>query len=158
MSSDHTEGSTKYSVPDDHWDDSEPDASEAAEPAAWRADTSAPAITIDVRLHDDGYQTDRKWTIHCTIRRETDAVIAGYGIEHQNKGNYWRSGDRWGDAVDFQALPQQVRARVSHVLNRSLEEITPDEPAIHREDDTGIADARALSPGSTHSERGSPDA
>jgi len=128
---------TKYGdrISEDHWEDDEPEG-----PPAWREDTSAKDITLDVQLHDEGYQTDRKWTVHCTTKIDGDDLLAGYAVEHTNKGNYWREGDRWGDAVDFVDLPLRVRQRVAAVLNRDLEEITPDERTIRREDGTGIAD------------------
>jgi hypothetical protein len=126
---------TKYGdqIDDDHWESNEPEG-----PPAWREDTSAPSIEIDVQLHDQGYQTDEKWTINCSAR--DGGLVAGYAIEHQNKGNYWRHGEQWGDAVDFVDLPLRVRQRVAHVLNRDLDEITPDERSIYREDGTGLGD------------------
>ncbi|QCC57341.1 hypothetical protein [Natrinema thermotolerans] len=124
----------KYDPDTSHWDE-EPDG-----PPAWKEDTSAKRIEIDVRLHDQGYQTDEKWTVHCTDRLEDEGIIAGYAIEHRNKGNYWREGERWRDAVDFADLPLRVRKRVAAVLNRDLEEITPPSRTIHREDGTGLAD------------------
>lgn len=128
---------TKYDVPDDFWaDDDEEDA-----PPRWREETSAVSIEIDVQLHDEGYQTDRKWTVHCTDRVHDDGrVTASHAVEHQNKGNFWREGERWDDAVDFVDLPLRVRRRVAQVLNRDLDVITPDERTIHHEDGTGIAD------------------
>ncbi len=126
---------TKYDVPDDHWERDEP-----AGPPAWKSDTSAASIEIDVQLHDEGYQTDEKWTIHCTDRHDDGGIVAGYAIKHQNKGNYWREGDHWRNAVDFVDLPRRVRQRVAHVLNRSLEDITPGSRTIQRVDGTGIAD------------------
>lgn len=129
---------TKYSVPDDHWSESSPE-----QPPAWHEDTSAD-IEIDVRLHREGYQQDRKWTVHCsdyTTRDDIDAdVLAQYAVEHRNKGNYWREGELWDDATDFHHLPLRVRKRVASVLNRDLDAITPNEPRIHREDGTGLAD------------------
>lgn len=127
---------TKYSIPDDHWKDDEPEG-----PPAWKEDTSAKSIEIDVQLHDQGYQTDEKWTVHCSDRIEDDDTItAVYAIKHQNKGNYWREGERWRDAVDFVDLPLRVCQRVAAVLNRDLAEITPDHRTIHREDGTGVGD------------------
>jgi len=41
--------------------------------------------------------------------------------------------------VDFVDLPRRVRMRVAHVLNRDLEEITPESRCMHREDGTGFA-------------------
>lgn len=126
---------SKYSVSDGHWEDDGPEGR-----PAWREDTSATSIEIDVQLHDQGYQTDEKWTVHCTDRLEDEGIIAGYAIKHQNKGNYWRDGERWRDAVDFEDLPLRVRHRVAAVLNRDLEEITPEHRTIRREDGTGLAD------------------
>jgi hypothetical protein len=126
---------SKYDVPDDYWEEEE-----LGEVPAWKEDTSAKSIEIDVQIHNDGYQTDNKWTVHVTARLDERGVIAGYGIKHTNKGNYWREGEMWDDAVDFVDLPLRVRQRVAHVLNRDLSEITPDERTIHREDGTGIAD------------------
>lgn len=126
---------TKYEVPDDHWEEDDPEG-----PPAWKEDTSARSIEIDVQLHDQGYQTDKKWTVHCQDIHRRDEVIAGYAIEHQNKGNYWRPGEMWDDAIDFVDLPLRVRQRVAWILNRPLAEITPDEREVHRDDGTGIAD------------------
>jgi len=128
---------TKYSVPDDQWeeDDSE-------KPAAWREDTSAQTIELDIQLHDQGYQTDRKWTVHCSDRSD-GTLVAGWAVEHHNKGNYWRRGEKWRDAVDFVDLPLRVRRRVAHVLDRDLDAITPEDRVIRREDGTGLADREA---------------
>jgi len=125
---------TKYDVPDDYWEEDEPEG-----PPAWKDDTSA-NIEIDVTLHEQGYQNDERWTVHCSDRVEDDEIIAGFAVKHQNKGNYWRDGEMWRDAVDFADLPLRVRQRVAAVLNRDLAEITPEERAIRREDGTGIAD------------------
>lgn len=126
---------TKYGdgIPDDHWESSPPEG-----PPAWREDTSAPSVEIEVQLHDQGYQTDEKWTIHCSVHDE--GVVAGYAIKHRNKGNYWRYGERWRDAVDFEDLPLRVRQRAAHVLNRGLDEFTPESRSIHRADGTGLGD------------------
>jgi len=58
-----SESRTKYGdrINDDHWEDDEPEG-----PPAWMEDTSAKDITLDVQLHEQGYQNDRKWTVHCT--------------------------------------------------------------------------------------------
>jgi hypothetical protein len=126
----------KYSVPDDHWEDDEPEG-----PSAWKEDTSAMSIEIDVQLHDEGYQTDEKWTVHVTDRVDEDeGVTAGFAVTHRNKGNFWREGELWDDAIDFVDLPLRVRRRVAAVLNRDLAAITPAERSIHRDDGTGIAD------------------
>jgi hypothetical protein len=127
----------KYDVPEDHWENDEPET-----PPRWRDETSAQTIEIEVQLHNDGYQTDKKWTVHASDRIDEDSVIAGYAIEHRNKGNYWREGDRWGDAIDFVDLPLRARRRVAHVLNRDLSEITPEARVIYRDDGTGIAQRR----------------
>jgi len=126
---------TKYDVPEDYWEDDEPEG-----PPAWKEDTSAKDIQLDVQLHEQGYQEDERWTVHCTQKIDGSGLLAGYAIKHRNKGNYWRDGSRWDDAVDFVDLPLRVRQRVAHVLNLSLEEITPDSRRIRREDGTGIAD------------------
>jgi len=130
---------SKYNVPDDYWEQETKD-----QPPAWQEDTSAKSIEIDVRLHREGYQEDRKWTVHVadwTTDEKVDAEVhAGWAVEHQNKGNYWREGDKWDDAVDFVDLPLRIRERVASVLGRGLSEITPDERTINREDGTGIAD------------------
>lgn len=124
-------------IDDDHWEDDEPEG-----PPAWKEDTSAKSIEIDVQLHDQGYQTDEKWTVHCTQSSMDGRLIAGYAIEHRNKGNYWRPGELWDDAIDFVDLPLRVRQRVAHALNRDLSDITPEDRTIHRDDGTGIADDR----------------
>lgn len=130
-----TDGDTKYSVSDDHWEDDDPET-----PPAWKADTSAMSIKIDVQLHDKGYQTDEKWTVHCTDKLDDDELIAGFAVEHTNKGNYWREGGVMADAVDFADLPLRARQRVAAVLNRDLDAITPEARRIRRKDGTGLAD------------------
>jgi len=132
---------TKYGdrIDDDHWEDDEPEG-----PPAWKEDTSARDIEIDVQLHDQGYQTDEKWTVVCSDRLDNDTpgdeLIASHAVEHTNKGNYWREGDIHDNGVDFVDLPRRVRQRVAHVLNRDLEEITPEHRCINREDGTGFGD------------------
>jgi hypothetical protein len=127
---------TKYEVPDGYWSEDEPE-----HPPAWCEDTSASDITIDVELHEQGYQNDRRWSIHLSDRTDSgDGVVATHAVEHRNKGNFWRDGRRWDDAVDFVDLPRRVRRRVAAVLNRDLDVVTPDERLVHREDGTGLAD------------------
>jgi hypothetical protein len=128
---------TKYSIPDDHWEDDDDDT-----PPRWREETSAD-IEIDVRLHREGYQEDRKWTVHVANHFDDDRladVVAAFAVKHQNKGNFWREGEMHKDSVDFVDLPLRVRRRVAAILDRDLETITPDERTIHREDGTGIGD------------------
>lgn len=129
---------TKYGdmIADDQWENDDPEG-----PPAWKEDTSATSIEIDVQLHEQGYQNDEKWTVHCTGRHDGGGVIAGFAVKHQNKGNFWRHGELWDDAIDFADLPLRVRQRVAHVLNRELAEITPESREIHREDGRGIADS-----------------
>jgi len=124
---------TKYEVPDDAWEDDEPEG-----PPAWKEDTSAD-IKFDVTLIKQGYQNNRKWTIHCSDSLEGE-ITAAYAVEHHNKGNYWREGNMHRDSVDFVDLPRRVRQRAAHVLNRDLEEITPEHRCINREDGTGFGD------------------
>ena len=127
---------SKYEIPDDHWQDSKKDNGEQ-----WREQTSA-AIDVEVTLHEQGYQNDRKWTV--TIRELHDgSLLAGYAAEHQNKGNFWREPTLWRDAVDFVELPRPVRERTAAMLNRTVGEITPDERMIHREDGRGVGDRAA---------------
>ncbi len=128
---------TKYGdrIPEDAWEDDEPEG-----PPAWREDTSAKHIEFDVQLHDRGYQTDEKWTVHCTDTIDGEGTLATHAVKHTNKGNYWREGERWDDAVDFEDLPLRVRQRVAHVLNRDLDAITPDERTVRRDDGMGLAD------------------
>lgn len=126
----------KYSIEDGHWEEDDPD------PPSWIEDTSAD-IEIDVTLHEQGYQEDRKWTVHCTHRPDDERLpdmVARFAVEHRNKGNFWREGEMHRDSVDFVDLPLRVRKRVAAILNRDLEAITPDERTIHRDDGTGIGD------------------
>jgi hypothetical protein len=128
---------TKYNVPDDYWDEGPGD-----EPPDW-ADRTSADIEIDVTLHEQGYQEDRKWTVHVWHRgpdSDAPAIVAGFAVEHQNKGNFWREGSLWNDAVDFVELPQVVRERVAAVLDRDVAAITPAERSIHRADGTGLGD------------------
>lgn len=127
--------SPKYDPDTSHWDE------DADEPDPW-VDRTSVRTEIEVTLHDDGYQTDRRWTVHVSGYVDDDPrdVTAIWAEEHHNKGNFWRDPQRWRDAIDFVDLPRAVRVRVAAVLNRSLDEITPDERTIHRPDGTGVAD------------------
>ena len=150
---------SKYSVPDGHWDDKEEARPEEAgteeaqaegeatpsdtdgrshstEATSWREDTSARDISIDVQIHREGYQTDERWTIHCLNSSGSNSMIAVYGVEQQNKGNYWRPGDDRKDAVDFEALPKVVQQRTAAVLNRTVREIQPGFSVIDSEKET----------------------
>lgn len=130
---------TKYSVSDDHWDPAPDDS-----PPAWVERTSA-QTEIEVTLHEQGYQQDRKWTVHVSadIDDPADAVRALWAAEHHNKGNFWREPQLWRDAVDFVDLPRPVRERVAAILGRSVSEVTPDKRVIRRADGTGVADEGA---------------
>lgn len=124
---------SKYDVPDEHWE-----GHQADQPPNWQERTSA-EIDLQVTLHDEGYQNDRRWTVH--IRQgHRDHPVAVYAGEHQNKGNYWREPNLWRDAVDFAELPDAVQQRVADLMNRSVAEITPEDRMIHREDGTGVGD------------------
>jgi len=123
---------TKYEIGDDHWSEPEDDQTE------WQERTSAD-VEVEVTLHNEGYQTDRRWTVH-VHEGHRDHPVAVWAGEHQNKGNYWRDPGLWRDAVDFVELPLAVRKRVASMLNRSVDELTPDERMIHREDGTGLGD------------------
>lgn len=123
----------KYEVPDDAWEDDEPEG-----PPAWKEDTSAKAIEFDVQLHEQGYQEDEKWTIHC--HEVNEQVQAAYAIKHRNKGNYWREGTIEKSGMDFVDLPLRVRQRAADVMNRSVDELTPEHRLMNREDGTGFAD------------------
>lgn len=119
----------KYDVPDDAWEDDEPEG-----PPAWMEDTSAD-IEIDVQLHNEGYQTDKKWTVHCHDRLDEGTISAAYAVKHRNKGNYWREGELLDDAVEFRHLPLRVRERVAAVLNRPLDEITHEHDLVTDSED-----------------------
>lgn len=123
---------TKYNIDDDHWEEEEDDQE------VWQERTSAD-IEVEVTLHHEGYQTDRRWTVH-VHKGHRDHPVAVWAGEHQNKGNYWREPEQWRDAVDFVELPLAVRKRVASMLNRSVDEITPEVRAIHREDGRGMGD------------------
>ena len=127
---------TKYQIPDNHWDDTDDGNVDD-----WREQTSAD-VEVQVTIHNDGYQTDRRWTVRL---REIDdgGLLAGYAGEHQNKGNFWREPELWRDAVDFVDLPYPARKRVASLFGKSVAEITPEERSIHREDGTGIGDRAA---------------
>jgi len=97
-------------------------------PPAWLEQTSAD-VEIDVTIHNDGYQTDRKWTVRVKHAPDDDRWPdkgALYGVEHQNKGNFWREGDIDDDAVRFDELPLIVKQRVAAILSADIESITPD--------------------------------
>ena len=124
---------SKYEVPDDHWEKRDDE-----HPPQWRERTSA-EVEVEVTIHNEGYQTDRKWTVH-VHEGHRDHPVAVWAEEHHNKGNFWRDPERWRDACDFVEMPLAARKRVASLLNRPVEEITPEERMIHREDGTGVAD------------------
>jgi hypothetical protein len=134
-----TEKKSKYDPDTSHWDEHDD------QPPEWQERTSADA-EIEVKLHDQGYQTDRKWTVHIShgLHNDPTDTVAMWAEEHHNKGNYWRDPRRYEDAADFVELPRVVRERVAAVLNRDVDEITPAERTIHREDGTGLGDPREV--------------
>ena len=127
---------SKYEVPDDQWQ--EPDEGNGEQ---WRDKTSAD-IEVEVTIHNEGYQTDQRWTVELSELHDGE-LKALYAGEHQNKGNFWRQPDMWSDAVDFVELPFPARKRVASLFGKSLEEITSEERLIHREDGRGVGDRAA---------------
>jgi len=121
----------KYNVDDGHWESEDTD-----EPPAWKADTSA-TVKFDVTLHQEGYQNDRKWTV--LLNDRDDEIVGVYGVEHRNKGNFWRRKKNTPEnCIDFVDLPKRVKQRVAHVVNRDIEAITPEHRAF--DDDTQAGD------------------
>jgi len=113
----------------------------------WRDSTSATA-EIEVTQHNEGYQTDRRWTVH--VRQgHRDSPAAIYALEQQNKGNYWREREPtdWRHAVDFVDLPADIQKRVADTLNRTVSELMPEERIIYREDNSGVGDMAGESTG-----------
>lgn len=134
-------GGTKWGdmIEGHEWDSPEDEGT------GWRERTTGVA-DLEVTLHNEGYQTDRRWTVH--VRRgHRDHPVAVYSAEHQNKGNFWREPELWRDAVDFVELPLAVRKRVASMLNRPVEEITPEVRMAHREDGAGVGDRAGGSSG-----------
>jgi len=68
-------------------------------PPAWKEQTSAKGIEIDVQIHNEGYQTDKKWKVHISDTDEGNGVAATHAVKYTNKGNFWRPGERWDDAT-----------------------------------------------------------
>ena len=127
----------KYDPDTSHWDETDDT------PPRWREETSAD-IEIEVTLHQEGYQESQRWRVHIADHT-TDAddprdIVALYAVEDRNKGNYWRQGNIRNHGIDFVDLPMRVRRRVAAVLNRDVEELTPDERTVHREDGHGLGD------------------
>jgi len=116
----------KYNPDTSHWDEEDESS------PRWREETSA-TIELEAYLHQDGYQEDRRWTVHFGRFFEDETLTALYAIEDQNKGNYWRPGNFKRDAVDFVDVPLRVRRRVAAALNRDLDEITPNQRLVEPE-------------------------
>lgn len=129
---------TKYGdqIEDEHWEKTDEGNGEQ-----WPEQTSAD-VEVEVTLHNEGYQTDRRWTVQIS-EDDDQGVIAPWAAEHQNKGNFWREPTLWRDAVDFEELPFAARKRVAAVFGETVAEITPEERLIHREDGSGVGDRAA---------------
>ena len=109
---------SKYDVPDGHWEPEEDDS-----PPRWVEETSA-TLEVEVYIHEQGYQEDRRWRVMFGRNSDSDDVTALYAIEDRNKGNYWRKRD-FEHAIDFVDVPLRARQRVAALLNRDLDDITP---------------------------------
>jgi len=118
---------SKYEVPDGHWEEDD------EHPPQWAEETSA-TIEMEVYLHDEGYQTDRRWRVHFGRQGDEFELTALYAIEDTNKGNYWREGEFDHAAIDFVDLPLKVRKRVAAVLNRDVSEIAPNQRLVDFEE------------------------
>jgi len=96
----------------------------------WRDSTSATA-EIEVTQHNEGYQTDRRWTVH--VRQgHRDSPAAIYALEQQNKGNYWRKNDV-GNWIDFRDMPMPARKCVADTLDMTVQELTADQRLVEQE-------------------------
>ena len=118
---------SKYEIEDGHWD-----KPEETEPPAWKEDTSA-ELEVDVVLQEQGYQNNRKWTVHFSDHVDDGRMVAIFAVEHRNKGNYWREGKINRDAIDFVDLPLVCRQRVADMVNREIQAITPEKMLIDDE-------------------------
>jgi len=104
--------SPKYEVPDDHWEQDEP---ELDEPDRTTVKTHKIDIVYEVdpghKDWDIGYGRE-KYTVHLNYDEEFGGVHVTHVVEHRWKGNYWRDVTDW----DFKDIPEPVRQRVASVL------------------------------------------
>ncbi len=99
---------TKYSVPDDHWED------EDDGPVESNAPTSIESHTVDVILTTDptedmGYGR-KKFTAH--IAHKDDGPVVLYFTRHRWKGNFWRDIEE----LDWRDVPGSVKRQVAAVV------------------------------------------
>lgn len=98
---------TKYSVPDDHWDDSDDSTAEFSP-------VHVDSHTVDVIHTTDpnesmGYGRDR-YSAHVTHGDDGPTVL--YFTKHRWKGNYWREHLE----LDWRDTPGVVRRQVADVV------------------------------------------
>lgn len=99
---------TKYSVPDDHWEENNDEESAGdAEDVGDRA--QARKQTVEVL-----YQAERRqqYRVHISHGEHRWEPIATYGERHRWKGNYFSK----VEDVDWPDLPMQVREQVAAVV------------------------------------------
>lgn len=109
MSESDTATETKYSVPDDHWDEDQQDDERDSQHARVKAHDVEVVLTTDPDA-DMGYGRE-KWTAR--LQHDDGDVYCLYAVEHRWKGNYWRDVTRW----DWCDVPAPVRARVAAVVD-----------------------------------------
>lgn len=107
---DHRDGqSTKYSVPDGHWDEDDVQEENDAHPTDY-----IKSHTVDVYADDEPDPKDNygrtKYTAHITYRDGEPSAL--YVVSHRWKGNFWRD----IKDLDWRETPSEVKRRVASVV------------------------------------------
>lgn len=108
------ETTTKYEVPEGHWEDDDPDPEPEPEPESAADPVRIDSHTIDVVLTTDpdadmGYGRE-KWSV--VFQHDDGDVYCLYATEHRWKGNYWRDVRLW----DWRDVPTVVRRAAAAIV------------------------------------------
>lgn len=100
---------TKYTIPDDHWDEDEVEEETEAHPTQYIDSHEVNVYVDDEPDPDDNYDRT-KYTAHITYRDGEPSVL--YFTTHRWKGNYWRD----KTDLDWRDAPGIVKQRVAAVV------------------------------------------
>lgn len=120
---------TKYTVPDDHWDEEDVEEENDAHPTEYIASHEVAVYVDDEPDPDDNYDRT-KWTAHVTYRDGEPSVL--YFTTHRWKGNYWR--DQYD--YDWRETPDVVKRRVASVV--ACDGVDDLDPEVRLIDEEGV--------------------
>lgn len=119
---------TKYTIPDDHWDEADREPDEDAHPTQYIDSHEVNVFVDDVPDPEDNYDRT-KYTAHVTYRDGEPSVL--YFTTHRWKGNFWRD----KTDIDWQEAPQTVKERVAAVV--ACDGVDDLDPGVRLIDDDG---------------------